>query len=389
MHNVAALRIAHLIHGLGLGGAQQVIRYLVAARSPAFEHFVYSCHGGVFERPIAEAGATVRIVPRLLPKLDPLWTLGLARQMRRDGIEVVHGHLFGDSLHGYFACRLRGLLPMVMTLHNSADARTSLQLRGYRYLLGGKTVPIACAEFVRESFIAAHGPVAERLATIPNGIPDRPETLPRAARRALLGAELGLPLDALWLATLGRLATQKAYDVLLEALPRLPANAPPWRLVLFGDGPLRRQLEAKAAELGIAGKVVFAGFRDDAAALLPAFDGVVFSSHYEGLPIALLEAMAAARPIVATAVGGIPAALHDEKEALLLPPRDPQRLAAELGRLLRGADLRARIGAGARRRFESEFHADGMTRRYEEVYRRAHAAPPGAAPAQAERIAAS
>lgn len=380
------MRVAHLIHGLGLGGAQQVIRFLVASRSPGFEHFVYSCHGGVFERPIAAAGATVRIVPRRLPKLDPLWVLALARQMRRDGIEVVHGHLFGDSLHGYFACRLRGLLPMVMTIHNSADARTGLQLRGYRYLLGARTLPVACAEFVRRSFVETHGAVAERLQTIANGIPDRPAPASRQELRAGLAAALGLPADALWLATLGRLAEQKAYGVLLEALARLPAGTPDWRLALLGDGPLRGELEARAEALGLAGRVVFAGFRDDAAALLPAFDGVVFSSHFEGLPIALLEAMAAGKPVVSTAVGGIPAALEDEREALLVPPRDPAALAAGLARLLADGALRDRLGAAARRRYLREFHADAMTRSYEEVYRRAYAArnsgtaPPAADP---------
>lgn len=380
------MRVAHLIHGLGLGGAQQVIRFLVAARSPGFEHFVYSCHGGVFERPIAAAGATVRIVPRRLPKLDPLWVLALARQMRRDGIEVVHGHLFGDSLHGYFACRLRGLVPMVMTIHNSADARTGLQLRGYRHLLGARTLPVACTEFVRRSFVETHGAVAERLQTIANGIPDRPAPASRQDLRAELAAALGLPADALWLATLGRLAEQKAYGVLLEALARLPAATPDWRLVLLGDGPLRGELEARAGALGLAERVVFAGFRDDAAALLPAFDGVVFSSHFEGLPIALLEAMAAGKPVVSTAVGGIPAALEDEREALLVPPRDPAALAAGLARLLADGGLRERLGAAARRRYQREFHADAMARSYEEVYRRALAArkagkaPPAADP---------
>lgn len=367
------MKIAHLIHGLGLGGAQQVIRFLVGSRAPDFQHFVYSCHGGVFVAPIEAAGATVRIVSRHLPKLDPLWVFALARQMKHDRIDVVHGHLFGDSLHGYFACRWRGLVPMVLTLHNSADARTGLQLRGYRYLLGGRTLPIACAEFVRQSFIETHGTVAERLLTIPNGIPDRAQ-LDRVELRNRLAAELGLPLSASWLATLGRLAEQKAYDVLLDSLTLLPPDAPEWHLVLLGDGPLRPALEARAAELGLRGRVTFAGFRDDAAGLLPAFDGVVFSSHFEGLPIALLEAMAAAKPVVATAVGGIPATVTDQEEALLLPPRDPPRLAANLLRLLGDGDLRHRLGQAARRRYEREFHADAMTRRYEEIYRQARLA---------------
>ncbi|MEM7586074.1 MAG: glycosyltransferase, partial [Acidobacteriota bacterium] len=106
-----SLRVAHCIHGLGLGGAQKVIAALVRGRQdPRLEVFVYSCHGGVHREEIAAAGATVRLLPRHLPKIDPLWAMRLGRRMRRDRIDLVHTHLFGDSLHGVLAARLAGRL---------------------------------------------------------------------------------------------------------------------------------------------------------------------------------------------------------------------------------------------------------------------------------------
>lgn len=365
------MRVAHLIHGLGLGGAQRVIELIVRGRGDDFEHLVVSCHGGVFEAPIRDAGAAIRLLPRRIPKLDPLWILSMARTFRAEGVDLVHGHLFGDTLHGYLAARRTGLVPMVMTLHNTIDARSGLQRRGYRWLLGrADTVPVACAGFVRTSFVESMGEVAERVRTIPNGIAPAEggfarEDLPR------LGVEMGADESRpLVLATVGRMAEQKAYPVLFDALARLDAldQGVPWRLAMFGDGPLRAELEALAAAKGLADRIVFAGFRDDVPRWLSAVDAIVFSSIFEGLPMALLEALAAATPVVSTRVGGIPDALVADREALLVPPRDPEALAAAIARLADPA-LRATLGEAGRRRFEAEFTARRMVERYESLYR--------------------
>lgn len=361
------MRIAHLIHGLGLGGAQQVIKFIVQGRSADFEHWVYSCHGGVFQQPIKEAGGTVRILPRRLPKLDPWWIIAMARAMKQDRIDVAHGHLFGDTLHGYFAARRAGLPPLVMTLHNSTDARSRLQLAGYRRLIGARTVPVACAEFVRQSFIETLGDPGRRIRTIANGIDfDPPHAQPD--RRALNA--LGIDPEAVVFATLGRMERQKAYHLLLEAFARLDvADHPPFQLLMFGDGSLRHQLEAQARTLNLGDRVVFAGFRNDVPQLLPLVDVVVFSSIFEGLPIALLEAMASAKALVVTEVGGMPDALDQEVEALRVPPSNVEALADALGRIAKDPALRRRLGEAAQQRFEREFTAEHMVRSYETLYR--------------------
>lgn len=359
--------IGHCIHGLGLGGAQQVIKHIIARRDDeAFRHIVYSCESGVFHQPIEAVGGAVRIVPRRIPKFDPLWVAGLARAFGRDGVELLHVHLFGDSLHGYLAARRQGI-PVVMTLHCTADSRTGLQRRGYRWLLARCAASIACAEFVRRTFLPlAAGRTVE---TIPNGIELPVEDVPldRAARLA----RLGIPPTARVVAGIGRLVPFKGFEHLVEAFSQLPrSEQAPRRLLLLGDGPMRQALAAQAQRLGIADELILAGFRDDIPTLLPALDVVAFSSLYEGLPMALLEAMASARAIVATTVGGIPDVIRHRQEGLLVPAQDSAALAAALTEVFADQDLAGRLGAAAAARFEAGFTAATMVRRYEALYRR-------------------
>ena len=376
----APLRVAHCIHGLGLGGAQEIIRQIVARGAGDCRYFVYSTADGVLRERVEAAGATVRVLPRRLPKLDPAWVLALARAMRRDGIELVHAHLFGDTLHGYLAARLAGGLPMVATLHIGPEGLSPWQRAGYRWLLGRRIQVVACGEFVRDAYAAAGWTTARPLAAVANGIAAPPLVPCSAAELGRLKAALGVPADALVFAAVGRLVEQKGFDVLLAALrqarPALPAGA---RLVLLGEGPLGAVLAARARELGIAGEVVFAGFRDDVAQLLPAVDAVVFSSLFEGLPVALLEAMAAARCIVATACPGIVEAVRPDREALIVPVGEAAPLAGALVRTAADPGLRARLGEAARRRFLAAYTAPRMVASYESLYRELAPPPRGGA----------
>jgi glycosyltransferase involved in cell wall biosynthesis len=147
------------------------------------------------------------------------------------------------------------------------------------------------------------------------------------------------------------------------------------RLVVLGEGELRERLERQAAESGIADRVLFAGLRSDVPALLPAIDTVVFSSLFEGLPVALLEAMAAGRCIVATDVPGIVEAVRPEREAVIVPIGDAGGLASGLLRVVRTPGLAGRLGEAARARFLAEFTAARMVARYAAVYE--NVLPPG------------
>ena len=183
-------------------------------------------------------------------------------------------------------------------------------------------------------------------------------------------AELGLPAGALTFGTVGRLVALKGHRYLIDALAAaLPSLPGPVRLVLLGDGPLAPELRARAAAAGLAEQVVFAGFRDDVARLLPALDVVVFSSVSEGLPMALLEAMAAARCIVASDLPGIVEAVRHGNEALIVRPAAVAELRAALLRAAADPELRTRLGQAARQRFLDGYTSPRMVASYEAIYR--------------------
>jgi len=362
------MRVAHCIHGLGLGGAQEVIRQIVAGRRGELTYFVYTCEGGVLLPRLEAAGARVRVLPRRLPKLDPGWVARLARAMRADGIDVVHTHLFGDSLHGYLAAQAAGALPVVMTLHSERTLLSRLQQAGYRWLLARAGQVVACGDSVCASYRGWR--TAQPMRTVANGIavPPLPAAGPAAVAR--LRAELGVPAAALTFATVGRLVALKGHRFLIAALAQaLPALPGPVRLAVLGDGPLAPELRARAAAAGLGEQVVFAGSRDDVARLLPAFDVVVFSSVSEGLPMALLEAMAAGRCIVASGLPGIVEAVRPDGEALIVRPAAAGELAAALQRAAAEPGLRERLGQAARRRFLAAYTGPRMVASYEAIYR--------------------
>ena len=367
----ARLRIAHCVHGLGLGGAQKVIASIVRGTDPgAFRHFVYSCADGVHREEVEQAGATVRIIERRIPKLDPVWAVRLASAMRADAIDLVHTHLFGDSLHGYLASRAAGRPPVIMTLHIGVEGLTRLQEWGYRWLLSRCARVVACSRSVEASFDSLGREPFARLSTIANGIAVPSSADVPAAEVAEVRRQLGVGAGEVLVASIGRLAEQKGHRYVLTAFAKLVhARGIAARLIILGDGELRAGLERQARAEGIADRVTFGGIRPDVFRLLGAIDVVVFGSLFEGLPVALLEAMATGRCIVGTDVPGIVEAVRDGREALIVPARDAEALGEALHRVATVPGLQRRLGEAARRRFLEEFTAERMVERYEAVYR--------------------
>jgi glycosyltransferase involved in cell wall biosynthesis len=180
-------------------------------------------------------------------------------------------------------------------------------------------------------------------------------------------AELGIPEGVPVVGNIANFKAAKDHVTLLQAAAKVRAAVPEVRFVLVGQGPLEPQTRRLAGELGLEGTVVFAGFRTDAQRLAATFDLFTLSSTYEGLPIALIEAMALGRPAVVTGVGGTPEVVTDGAEGLVVPPRDPSALADGLLRLLGDAELRAGMGARARAR-AFDFDIRKAVRRMEQVY---------------------
>jgi len=203
---------------------------------------------------------------------------------------------------------------------------------------------------------------------IPNGIEvsSYSSSIDRAEKRR----SLGLPETGPVLGVTSRLAEPKGITYLLKALPHLFGRFSDLSVVIAGTGNLLEPLKAEAQELGVADRVWFLGLRMDIPELLQLFDVYVLPSVSEGLPMAVLEAMAAGRAIVATDVGGVGTVIRSEETGLLVAPRAPLALSDGVSRLLLDSALRHRVAQAARHAVSANFSASAMTRQYEQLYLR-------------------
>jgi L-malate glycosyltransferase len=216
---------------------------------------------------------------------------------------------------------------------------------------------------------------ALRMVWIPNGVDTRrycPSTYQSRldSRRAL-----GLDEDAIVFGCVARLTEVKRHADLIEAFARVHQSLPQARLVIIGDGPLLGEIRSHIAALNITGAVTLLNFRDDVDTLLPALDAVVLASSSEGMSNALLEAMACALPVIATAVGGNLHLVQHETTGLLVPPRDPLSLAAAMQTIGRSQHMARRMGMAGRARVEREFSLDAMVHAFDQLYRHLLARP--------------
>jgi glycosyltransferase involved in cell wall biosynthesis len=205
-----------------------------------------------------------------------------------------------------------------------------------------------------------------KLYTIANGVESSSGT--SAADRVRALERLQLPDGARLVGTASRLVWEKGLSHLLEAWNVVRQAEPNAVLLIAGDGPERTALEALTDSLALRSHVRFLGMRDDVAALLSSLDVFVMPSVSEGLPMALLEAMAVGRPIVATNIGGMPDALAAGEAGLIVPPADPAALATAIIQLLNDPGYATRIGAAAASRFQERYTARAMARAYEDLY---------------------
>jgi glycosyltransferase involved in cell wall biosynthesis len=294
---------------------------------------------------LEEQGIPVRHLGR--GRFDPRILGDLVRVAREGRAAILHVHGYAAADFGRLAARRVGAA-LVLHEHFADPRMPAYQGLADRMLARLTDRAIAVSGSTRDFLVRERHVPARRVRVIWNGAP-LAEFAPVTPAAALATRrQLGLPSDALVVGSIGRLSEQKGHRYLLDAAARVLPRRKDVRFLLVGDGdqmePLRRQAEA----LGIAASVVFAGHRPDVPALLGALDVFCISSTYEGTPLALFEAMAAGKAIVSTAVDGCREVLENGVTGLLVPPRDPEALAAALLRVLDDAGLRAALAQRAR-----------------------------------------
>jgi glycosyltransferase involved in cell wall biosynthesis len=344
------------------GGEVQMFLMMEGLRRRGHRPVVF-CQPG--SRPAAaarERGFEIAAV-RMRNDLDLGAAFGLARAFRRARLDLVHLHTGRANWLGGLAARL-ARLPAVTTRRMDRRVRPGLRTDLVYRRLTRRAVAIspAVADCLR-----AGGVPASRVELIYEAV-DPERVRPRAGRAATRAA-LGVAESDLVLLCLAALIRRKGIDALLEALAVLARGGRRPTLWLAGEGEERAALEAEARRLGLGERAHFLGRRDDTGDLLAACDVFVLPSRREGLGVAALEAMAAGRAVVCSAVGGLADSVVDGRTGLHVQPEDVEGLAAALAQLLDDGDLRARLGRSGPARIAERFSAEPMVEAHERLYR--------------------
>lgn len=361
--------VFHLRSSGGLFGADRVVLDLCHELAGAGYRAVLVplIEPGEVGRDLRAAAESMGIPVRplvLRHRFDGRAVAWLRRLAAIEGAEILHGHDYKTN----FLIRLAAPPDTfrVATLHGRVGTDWKLRLyEAAESLLVRRFDRVIC---VSEPMRAAEESRGTQPVVIPNGI-DLERFSGTSKPSAELRADLGLPADAEVVGSVGRLSAEKGYDVLVRAAAELLPERPRLHLLLIGDGAEYRPLRELALSLGFGDRLHLPGIRQDAPALYPLLDVFCLPSHREGLPLALLEAMASGRPAVVTPVGGIPEVIGDPPEAALtVHPGDTGELARALAHLLDDSGLRARLGAAARRRVEEGFSRARMARSVGHLY---------------------
>jgi len=360
--------VLHLIDGLTFGGAETLLRDLASGlEKRGYRVTVGYSTPGPFVQELAEKGLTLKHIPRLA-MIDPIFLFRMVRLMHLDPPQIVHTHLFKSDFHGRLAARLAGVPVVVSTLHNNDSwAKNRILGRIYGTTARFADCLIAVSPEVREYHLDKTGVPANKMMVIENGVDVAAFSGHEAGAKAVR-AEFGIAPTAPLFGIIGRLKPQKDLPTFLLAAAEILRQQPDARFLVVGDGPLREELEAQAKELALFPALIFAGMRKDIPAIMAALDVLVLSSLWEGLPVILLEAMAAARPVVSTAVDGVKSVVIPDDSAILVEPGSPFALAQACVRLASDPALRAKMGQSGLKRVLDVYSLDVMIDRISALY---------------------
>jgi glycosyltransferase involved in cell wall biosynthesis len=353
------VKVLHVDSGRDWRGGQNQVLLSCTGLARRGHTVTLACRRG---SPLAERAAKAGVALRAVDfggELSPRPAFQIARVLREAAPDVVQAH----DPHAITACHLalRGRARRQLVATRRVDFVPRGPAARWKYRAAARV--IAVSEAIRR-ILTQSGIAGGKLRLVYEGVPDR---APQDGGREVLRA-LGVPEGAPVVGNVAALVDHKDHGTLLRAAALVVRQRPEVHFVIVGDGPERGALQALARELGLGGHAMFAGFREDVDRLLPAFDVFCLSSHMEGLGTIVLDAMAFARPVVATAAGGIPESVVDGVTGRVVPIRDPEALAGGLLEVLADPARGAQQGRAGRRRFEEHFSADRMVEETLAVY---------------------
>ena len=368
------LRVVTLVDRLGTGGAERLAIQTTTRLDPErFDRTLVASRDfgvAVSKQHVANAlaelrAAGVRVIGLKRTSARQVWAWWpLYRLLRRERVDVLHSHKFGSNLWGTIIARLARVPVIVAHEHTWSYQGQFLRKLADRWVIArGASVFVAVSREDQRRMVEIEHIRPGDTLFVPNGIPTPPATSGADVR-----AELGIPSGAPVIGTVSVLRPQKALDVLLRATKVLVEEFPDLRVLIAGEGDRRFALEDLTAELGLEDTVMFLGVRTDVPDVLAALDIAVSTSDFEGSPLSVMEYMEAARPVVATRVGGVPDLIDDGEQGLLVDPQDPAAFARAVSALLRDPARARRMGASGRERRPNEFDIAVMVKRVEDLY---------------------
>jgi len=364
---MAGVHVLQLIDGLNIGGAEMLLRELsVGLRRHGFRVTIGYSTPGPLAGDLTSLGFPLTRLPRLM-RIDPILFGGMIRLMRKDPPHIVHTHLFKSDFHGRLAAHVAGVPIVVSTLH-SIDRWAQKPLLGKMYGWTARFADrlIAVSEDVK-NFHMAHTAVEESKFTIIENSVDFQRFAGQESAGQALRREFRFNDSTPVFGIVGRLTPSKDHETFLRAAKLILQSVPGARFLVVGDGPLRKDLEARAVEFGLQHALIFTGLRKDIPAILASLDVLVLTSLWEGLPVSMLEGMASAKPVVATRVGSIPDAVTEDT-AFLASPSDPAAIAQACIKLAEDPDLRLRMGRAGLKHVAAHYGMDGMVDRTTALY---------------------
>ncbi len=358
-----SLPVLLVVDSLDAGGAERcVVDLAVALRRRGWPVHVACSTGGVRAAALADAGVPVTVLLGELVKrrVSARYERALARLVDELRPAVVHAHLFASAAAAAHAVRDLQV-PLVVTEHTEAPwrHRRDQAVSGAVYRQADHVVAVSTA--IRDLLVADHGVAPERVEVL---LPTTTAPVSADGPPPVRGG----PVVGL----VGRLVPEKGVDVFLRAAALVSAVVPQAAFLVVGDGPLRPDLEHRAATFGLTGRVTFTGYRSDASGLLAGLDVLTVPSRSDGSPLVVCEAMAAGVPVVASRVGGLPDLVEDGGSGLLVRPGEAEDLARALVSLLLDPEAARRLGARGRVLAATRSHdrlVDRMTQLYRDVAR--------------------
>jgi glycosyltransferase involved in cell wall biosynthesis len=362
------VKILHVIETPGPGGAEKALVDIAHGISGEFSCIgLEMCRDSWTGRELRKRGIEVLTLP-LARAFDFTWPRRFARLLRELGVDCVHAHEFTGNCYGT-AGALLARVPIVCTTHGKNYWPEKLYRRlAYRWVARRANAFVFVSDDLARFAAQVLGTSAGRFHIVKNGVDTRTYRRDSHARERIRG-ELRLLPEQQLIVAVGSLYPVKGHAVLLEAFARVRSRDGSAQLVIVGDGPLRTELEQRIRELGIEDSARILGRRADVPDVLNAADLFVMSSLSEGLPLALLEAMAVGLPVISTAVGGIPEVVIPDRTGWLVRPADVEDLATKIRYVLEDPQQRRAVGEAGLARCVSEYSLEKTVTEFTRIYR--------------------